>query len=146
MDDDATRFQGSIPEFYDSGLGPVLFRHYADVLGEAVASTAPRRILEVAAGTGISSAGIVAHNPGAELVLTDLNEAMLLRAGAKVPAGTHIQVADAQALPFDDGVFDGDHGFVCAVRGEDVQRGVGDGGRGGEYGDHQQADGADMDR
>lgn len=106
MDDDATRFQGSIPEFYDSGLGPVLFRHYADVLGAAVSSTAPRRILEVAAGTGISSAGIVAHNGGAELVLTDLNEAMLLRAAAKVPEGTRMQVADAQALPFEDGGFD----------------------------------------
>lgn len=106
MDDDAARFQGSIPEFYDAGLGPVLFRHYADVLGEAVASAAPGRILEVAAGTGISSAGIVAHNPEAELVITDLNEAMLQRAAGKVPVGTRIQVADAQALPFEDASFD----------------------------------------
>lgn len=106
MDDDATRFRGPIPEYYDSGLGPVLFRHYADVLGAAVASTTPLRILETAAGTGISSAGIVAHNPDAEVVLTDLNEAMLQRAADKVPAGTRTLVADAQALPFEDADFD----------------------------------------
>lgn len=106
MDDDATRFSGSIPEHYDSGLGPVLFRHYADVLGRLVALGEPRRILEVAAGTGISSEAIVAHNPDVELTVTDLNEAMLQRARTKLPAGTRIQVADAQALPFDDASFD----------------------------------------
>lgn len=106
MDDDATRFSGSIPEHYDTGLGPVLFRHYADVLGQAVALGEPGRILETAAGTGISSAAIAARNPRAELVITDLNEGMLHLAHAKVPPATRIQVADAQKLPFHDADFD----------------------------------------
>ncbi|MGO4533751.1 hypothetical protein [Leifsonia sp. 2MCAF36] len=77
MDDDAAGFSGSIPAHYDSGLGPVIFRHYADVFGRAIAESRPRRILETAAGTGISSAAIVEHNPDAELVITDLNDGML---------------------------------------------------------------------
>ena len=106
MDDDATGFLGSIPAHYDSGLGPVLFEHYADVLGRAVAETEPGRILEVAAGTGISSAAIARYSPRAELVITDLNEAMLHLAHAKVPAATRIDVADAQRLHFHDRSFD----------------------------------------
>ncbi|WP_431219868.1 hypothetical protein [Leifsonia xyli] len=85
MDDDATRFRGSIPAHYDSGLGPVIFRHYADVLGSAVAETRPARILETAAGTGISSAAIVKHNAGSQLVITDLSDEMLELALSKVP-------------------------------------------------------------
>lgn len=106
MDDDATGFIGSIPRHYDAGLGPVIFQHYADVLGTAVAEGRPRRILETAAGTGISSAAIAAHSPEAELVLTDLNDDMLQLARTKFPSSTRIQVADAQALPFPDGSFD----------------------------------------
>ncbi|MFP3466391.1 class I SAM-dependent methyltransferase [Leifsonia sp. SIMBA_070] len=104
--DDSTRFSGSVPEHYDTGLGPVLFQHYADVLGEEVALSRPHRILETAAGTGISSAAIAAHNPEAELVITDLNDGMLELARTKVPESTRIQVADAQALPFEEGSFD----------------------------------------
>jgi SAM-dependent methyltransferase len=106
VDDDAAAFRDSIPEHYDSGLGPVLFRHYAEVRGAAVAATDPQRILETAAGTGISSAAIAEHCPGAQLTITDLNEGMLQLARAKVPPATRIQMADAQALPFDDGSFD----------------------------------------
>ncbi|WP_431246358.1 class I SAM-dependent methyltransferase [Leifsonia xyli] len=106
MDDDATRFRGSIPAHYDSGLGPVIFRHYADVLGSAVAETRPARILETAAGTGISSAAIVKHNAGSQLVITDLSDEMLELALSKVPPSTGSAVADAQELPFGDAGFD----------------------------------------
>ncbi|MGN7799755.1 class I SAM-dependent methyltransferase [Leifsonia sp. 22587] len=104
--DDSTAFQGSIPEHYDSGLGPVLFRHYADVLGAAVAEARPRRILETAAGTGISSAAIAARNRDAQLVITDLNAEMLELARHALPATARVEVADAQALPFPDASFD----------------------------------------
>jgi len=106
VDDDATGFLGSIPEHYDSGLGPVIFRHYADVLGRAVAESRPRRILETAAGTGISSAAIADHSPDAELVISDLNDAMLQIARAKLPPATRVEVVDAQKLPFPDASFD----------------------------------------
>lgn len=106
MDENAAQFTGSIPQYYDSGLGPVLFAHYADVVADLVAAGSPRRILETAAGTGISSAAIARANPDAELVVTDLNGPMLEFATAKLPADTRVQPADAQDLPFDDGSFD----------------------------------------
>lgn len=106
MSEDSAGFRGDIPAHYDSNLGPVLFEHYADVLGRAVAETEPGRILETAAGTGISSAAIARYSPRAELVLTDLSEEMLHLAHKKVPASTRIDVADAQHLHFHDGGFD----------------------------------------
>ncbi|WP_374008581.1 class I SAM-dependent methyltransferase [Leifsonia sp. LS-T14] len=106
MDDDASGFLGSIPAHYDAGLGPVIFRHYADVFGRAIAEARPRRILETASGTGISAAAIAEHNPDAELTISDLNDAMLEFARAKVPPGTRVEVVDVQALPFADASFD----------------------------------------
>jgi SAM-dependent methyltransferase len=104
--DDAAGFLGSIPHHYDTGLGPVIFEHYAEVLARLVASTGARRILETAAGTGISSAALLRHNPQAELVVTDLNAPMLEIARTKLPAATQVQVADAQDLPFETGHFE----------------------------------------
>jgi ubiquinone/menaquinone biosynthesis C-methylase UbiE len=100
-------FSGSIPALYDRCLGPFLFEPYARDLAERVAAIAPRRILETAAGTGIVTAAIVREVPDAEIVATDLNEAMLAVAAERVrsPAVTFRQ-ADAQELPFGDGSFD----------------------------------------
>ena len=106
MDDDAAQFTGSIPQYYDTGLGPVIFTHYADVVAGLVADGSPQRILETAAGTGLSSRAIAIANPGAELIVTDLNAPMLEFARAKLPEGTRVETADAQALPFDDASFD----------------------------------------
>jgi SAM-dependent methyltransferase len=106
MVDDAAQFTGSIPQHYDAGLGPVIFTHYADVIAALVADGTPQRILETAAGTGISSRAIATTNPGAELIVTDLNAPMLEFARAKLPADTRVETADAQALPFDDARFD----------------------------------------
>jgi SAM-dependent methyltransferase len=106
MDDDAAQFTGSIPQYYDTGLGPVIFMHYADVVAGLVADGSPQRILETAAGTGLSSRAIAIANPGVELIVTDLNTPMLELARAKLPEGTRVETADAQALPFDDASFD----------------------------------------
>lgn len=106
MDDNAAQFTRSIPQHYDAGLGPVIFTHFADVLAELVADGSPARILETAAGTGISSAAIAVANPNAELVVTDLNGPMLEFARPKLPASARVETADAQALPFDDAAFD----------------------------------------
>jgi SAM-dependent methyltransferase len=106
MVDDAAQFTGSIPQHYDAGLGPVIFTHYADVVAGLVADGSPRRILETAAGTGISSRAIARANPGAELTVTDLNAPMLEFARAKLPEGTRVETADAQALSFEDASFD----------------------------------------
>jgi ubiquinone/menaquinone biosynthesis C-methylase UbiE len=100
-------FSGSIPALYDRCLGPLLFEPYARDLAERVAAIAPRRILETAAGTGIVTAAVLREVPAAEIVVTDLNQAMLDVAAARLRSpAVSFQVADAQELPFADGSFD----------------------------------------
>lgn len=104
----AARFSGSVPEFYDRYLGPVLFEPY----GADLVSRLPRgeglRVLELACGTGIVTRRLREALPrSGTVVATDLNEAMIAYARAAVPAtGIVWQQADAQALPFDKGEFD----------------------------------------
>ena len=105
MTDDSTAFIGDMPSHYDSGLGPILFRTYAERLAAIVAAYAPRRLLEISAGTGISSVALDRALPDTELTLTDLSPAMLELARPRVPRATW-QTADAQELPFEDGTYD----------------------------------------
>lgn len=60
-------------------------------------------ILDVAAGTGTSSAALL--NRGATVVATDISPEMLAVAAKRYPKMAQV-VADAQALPFEDGLFD----------------------------------------
>jgi SAM-dependent methyltransferase len=100
-------FAGSIPALYDRHLVPMLFASYAEDLAARVAALQPRRILETAAGTGVVTAALARCLPDAEIVATDLNQAMLDVAATRVdsPLVTFAQ-ADALALPFDDDGFD----------------------------------------
>jgi ubiquinone/menaquinone biosynthesis C-methylase UbiE len=67
----------------------------------------PRRILETAAGTGVVTAALAEALPDAEIVATDLNQAMLDVAATRVDSGrASFEVADAQDLPFGNGEFD----------------------------------------
>ncbi len=109
MRDDPTRFVGSIPDYYDKGLGPVIFAEPADVAARRVASLEPSRVLETAAGTGIVTRRMRdALPPAADIVATDLNAAMLEVCGRKFRPDESVafQAADATALPFADGAFD----------------------------------------
>lgn len=102
-----TAFAGSIPAIYDRCLGPLLFEPYALDLAERIAAFAPGHILETAAGTGIVTVAIARRLPSAQIVATDLNQAMLDVAAAR--SGTEkvtFQAVDAQSLPFDDESFD----------------------------------------
>jgi ubiquinone/menaquinone biosynthesis C-methylase UbiE len=104
----ATRFIGPIPELYDRHLGPVIFEPYARDLAARIPSST-RRLLEIAAGTGRVTHHLLATLPDdAELVATDLNQPMLDEARRRLPDDPRLrlQVADAQALPFDDATFD----------------------------------------
>ena len=105
MSDGDTRFAGSIPAFYDHYLGPLLFAPYAADLAARAAALGPERILETAAGTGIVTAALANALPAAEIVATDLNQAMLDVAAGALPA-IDFRQADAQALPFADAEFD----------------------------------------
>ena len=100
-------FAGSIPALYDRHLVPLLFAPYAEDLAARAAALRPRRILETAAGTGIVTAALARALPEAEIVATDLNQAMLDQAAKRVdsPRVSFAQ-ADALALPFDDDGFD----------------------------------------
>jgi SAM-dependent methyltransferase len=104
MSSDATWVE-SMPAVYDRCLGPVLFAPFAPVLAAAVADLAPRRVLELAAGTGIATGELVRALPRAAITATDLNEAMVTLAAERVP-GAGWASADAQRLEFRDASFD----------------------------------------
>lgn len=100
-------FTGSVPQFYDRYLGPLLFIPMADDLARRLAGF-EGELLEVAAGTGIVTRMLDEALPrGARIVATDLNPDMLAHARAGV-ASDRIEwrEADGQALPFADASFD----------------------------------------
>jgi len=100
-------FAGSIPALYHDHLGPLLFEPYAQDLASRAAALRPRRILETAAGTGIVTEALLGAIPDAGIVATDLNQAMLDVAAARIRSPrVEFRQADAQALPFADAGFD----------------------------------------
>lgn len=94
-----------MPEAYERYLVPVFFRPFAADLAARAAALRPRSVLELAAGTGALTAALLAEVPGASVVATDLNEAMVTCGSARQPQARWRQ-ADAQELPFEDGAFD----------------------------------------
>jgi ubiquinone/menaquinone biosynthesis C-methylase UbiE len=88
---------------------PMLFEACAENLAEQVASHAPARVLETAAGTGALTRALARRlAPDATLMVTDLNQPMLDYAATLQPPDRriHWQQADALDLPFDDRGFD----------------------------------------
>ena len=109
MTTEASRFVGSIPENYDHGLGPHIFFDYADDLARRVAKLRPRRVLELAAGTGIVTRRLRDALPeDCELIASDLNPPMLEVARAKVSPEERVRFEqiDASSLPFEETSFD----------------------------------------
>lgn len=102
-----TAFTESIPAIYDRHLGPFLFRSYAGETARRAAALKPQRILETAAGTGLVTEALARACPDAEIVATDLNQAMLNVASERIgSANVRLEAADAQELPFGEGEFD----------------------------------------
>src|SRR3954471_4568181 len=100
--DGGNAFQGSIPLIYERSLVPLIFQPYADEMVARVMTSAPRRVLEVAAGTGVVTRVLAAWLPeSTAIVATDLSESMLQVAQV---LGTARPVtwrqADAMQLPF----------------------------------------------
>ena len=101
-------FAGSIPRLYETLMVPLIFEPYAEHLAARLAAVAPKRVLEIAAGTGVVTRRMAALLPeSTTIVATDLNQAMLDEAAS---VGTtrpvRWQQADAMQLPFDDASFD----------------------------------------
>lgn len=112
MADSDKVFSGSIAQFYEKHLVPLIFEPYAADLAGRLRKRQVLRVLEVAAGTGVVTRALARSLPAAAtIVATDLNQAMLDQAAA---VGTARPVewrqADAMRLPFDDAAFDA---IVC---------------------------------
>lgn len=105
MDGESARWVGSMPEVYERCLVTPFFRPFALELARRAARGHPRRVLELAAGTGAVTRELVAACPDADVTATDLNPAMVELAAGRVPGPTW-QVADAVRLPFPDAAFD----------------------------------------
>ena len=102
-------FTGSIPEFYDTYLVPLIFQPYANDLAQRAAALAPKTVLETAAGTGVLTRALASRiTADALYTVTDLNQPMLDHADSKQgpDSGVTWRQADALALPFDDASFD----------------------------------------
>lgn len=109
MQEDAAKFVGSIPEYYDRNLGPRIFEGFAENLARRISAQNPDAVLELAAGTGIVSRIVRDALPEQrEIVVTDLNEPMLEAARRKFRRNERvtIQQADALSLPFENESFD----------------------------------------
>lgn len=105
-------FAGSIPEFYDRYMAPMIFEPYAEDLADRAAGQAPEAALETAAGTGVVARALAPKlAPGARYVVTDLNTAMIDFATSRHGPDPRIEwrQADALALPFENVAFD----LVC---------------------------------
>ncbi|MEO6503362.1 MAG: class I SAM-dependent methyltransferase [Jatrophihabitantaceae bacterium] len=104
MDTDS-QWVATMPEVYDTRLGPALFAPFASPVAAAAARLAPRRVLELAAGTGILTAELLRALPDAAVTATDLNPAMVSWAAGRVPGPTWL-AADAQRLDLPDAAYD----------------------------------------
>lgn len=94
-----------MPARYDRLLGPALFQPFAEHLSRCAAVLEPRRILELAAGTGITTRALHAALPTSAITATDLNPAMVAW-GARAVPGVDWTQADAQHLDFPADSFD----------------------------------------
>lgn len=102
-------FAGSIPENYDRHMVPLIFEPYAADIAQRAASLRPDAVLEIAAGTGVVTRALAPKlSPGANYVVTDLNQPMLDYAASRQAPDSRItwQQADAQSLPFENASFD----------------------------------------
>lgn len=107
MSEPGTPFKHSTPALYDRYMGPLLFEPYAKMVAGRAALLQPRRILEIATGTGILTRALHRAVPEAHIVATDVNPAMLEFAAGRLSSGhVSFEPADAHDLPFADASFD----------------------------------------
>jgi ubiquinone/menaquinone biosynthesis C-methylase UbiE len=100
-------FTGSLPDIYETRLVPLVFKPFAVDLSERIARKSPQRILELAAGTGALTRELLERLPRAEIVATDVSQAMLDGAGRQIKNdNVRFDVCDASALSYGDNGFD----------------------------------------
>jgi ubiquinone/menaquinone biosynthesis C-methylase UbiE len=114
MVDVAANFGGSIPEFYDSIMGPAQFEAFGADLVRRLPAKPAGDVLEIACGTGRVTRQLRDRlDPAVKLVASDLSKAMLDYAADKLAGrpGIEWREADACRLPFADDAFGA---AVCA--------------------------------
>jgi ubiquinone/menaquinone biosynthesis C-methylase UbiE len=104
-------FGGSIPEYYDSIMGPAQFEAFGAELAGRLPAKPPGDVLEIAAGTGRVTRHLRERlDQSVKLVASDLSQAMLELARKRVDK-VEFHEADAGKLPFEDARFGA---VVCA--------------------------------
>lgn len=109
MSTDDKVFSGSIPQFYDTFMVPLIFQVYADDLAKRVVNLQPSALLETAAGSGVVPRTLARRlRKDARYVVTDLNQAMIDHAESKQSKDRAIEwlQTDALELPFEAEAFD----------------------------------------
>jgi len=102
-------FAGSVPEFYDTYLVPLIFEVYADDIANRTKALNPKSVLEVAAGSGVVTRALAKRlDAEASYTVTDLNQPMLDYAASLQEQDNRViwRQADALELPFDEASFD----------------------------------------
>lgn len=105
MNDVNSNFVGSVPEYYDSALVPVIFIDYAQDLAKLVIEREPKSVLELAAGTGVVTRLLRdSVSRECEIIASDLNEPMLgvARQKFKADEAVSFQTIDAMEIPLED--------------------------------------------
>lgn len=105
MTDEGRVWVDEMSAIYDAYLGAPVFQPFADDLATRAFRHRPRRVLELAAGTGRLTRALCDAASGIDITATDLNPAMVDYGRRQVPEATW-QQADATTLPFDDNSFD----------------------------------------
>ena len=101
-------FSGNIPANYDTGLGPLFFEPYAVDLAQRISVLRPRKVLELACGTGRLTRHLQQTLRGiSEITATDINAAMLSFASNELKDEPAIRwdLVDAVSLPYADNSF-----------------------------------------
>ena len=100
--DKVAAFAGTLAEFYDRYLVPLMFAPYAEVVADRAKALLPHRVLELAAGTGVVTEALARILPtDVTITATDLNEPMIER-GRVRPGMERVnwQQADARSCHF----------------------------------------------
>ncbi len=109
---------------YDRLIAPAVVPLIAPIEAEWATRLGPSaRVLDVGCGGGQVAARLAADHPSYEVVGVDLSKDQVRRAQRRSPRLT-FQVADALALPFPDGIFDGVYSIASLKHWPDVARGI----------------------
>jgi SAM-dependent methyltransferase len=113
VDTDAS-YGGTIPEYYDTCLGPAWFDAFGADLAQRLPAHVAGHVLEIACGTGLVTCRLRENiDPARRLFASDISQAMLDYARNKLIHYEGIEwcAADAASLPFRAGDFSA---VVCA--------------------------------